>query len=225
MSISAKPEEKPTLDAECFQRLLAAAFVMQSQNGLGKEVAAFEAQMMGMSLRRVAPLFAKTSYPLVAKVRTTHSNMPPRPGVLGASATDVATIKSRRPINDRDADRVAKNIVVRYAKTSQNLPNNRPLKDLKHRRSNNAGLDASVRYTFGKDTAALAADTLVRYGARIAAVANPIRLQGRLLRNHILQRNSSRHSLVLPLRKRTGPAKPHEMYTQGAVSPPSPNLP
>ena len=109
----------------------------------------------------------------MAEVRTIGSKMPPAAEVLGQPQTHAATLNSRRPIDDREADVVAKDVVIRYDRGSKNLPNNRPLKNLKRRRSENAGLQAGVRHTFGTDTASLAADTVVRYGAPLAAGARP----------------------------------------------------
>jgi hypothetical protein len=226
VSISTNSQEKPVLDPESFQRLLAAAFMLQLQNDLRNEkltlegsprvraiqsviqrrtpslrhssrqwsrlkpffaianpklwrtvealaVAAVFCTMISLSLRRVTPLLAEASKAPMAEVRTIGSNMPPAAEVLGHPQTHAATLNSRPPIDDREADIVAKDVVIRYDGGAKNLPNNRPLTDLKRRRSENAGLQTGVRHTFGTDTATLAADTVVRYGAPLAAGARP----------------------------------------------------
>jgi hypothetical protein len=128
--------------------------------------------MIGLSLRRVTPLLAEASKEPMAEVRTIGSNMPPAAGVLGQPQTHAATLNSR-PIDDREANIVAKDVVIRYDGGSKNLPNNRPPKNLKQRPLESAGLQTGVRHTFGTDTATLAADTVVRYGAPLAAGARP----------------------------------------------------
>ena len=164
MSISANSQGKPILDPESFQRLLAAAFMLQLQNDLRNEKLVLEAPprfranqrviqrrtpslrhrspqwsmlkplfaianprlwrtvealavaaafwaRKGLSLRRVTPLLAEASKAPMAEVRTIGSKMPPAAEVLGQPQTHAATLNSRRPIDDREADIVAKDVI------------------------------------------------------------------------------------------------------------------
>jgi hypothetical protein len=221
-------KEKPVLDPESFQRLLAAAFMLQSQNdpcppkpiggghprtfaipGIVQKrtpalrkpslqrsrlkplvqfanprlwrtvetlaVATVFCMMIGVLLRRVSPLRGNPSRPVMAEVRTARSSTPLAAKVLGLSQERVATLSSRRSTDNGEAEVVAKDIVIRYHRPSADLRDNQAPKKLKSSlptlrlRSENTTLQPGVRYTFGIDSAMLAADTVVRYDTGSAA--------------------------------------------------------
>jgi hypothetical protein len=123
--------------------------------------------MIGLSLGRVTPLAQSSRTPL-AEERSTRSNRRPAAEILGSSQTHAATLDSRPTVDDF----VAEDVLIRYPERPKDLHKYRPLKNLRRIGPQNAGSQAGVQYTFGKDTAMLAADTVIRYGLRIAPGAN-----------------------------------------------------
>lgn len=224
-----KPQEKPVLDPESFQRLLAAAFILQPPN-TPRTVASSDADhlrsfpraafvqkrtpsrrrpwwhlsrlilhsksawpmiariaetlaiaavfgaMFGVSIRRVSPRSGDPSLPSVmAKPRTVQFNAFPATKDVAQSQTPVLRVDARRSIDRGEADVVAEDVVTRHLGHSGQIRDDPAAKrltgsDLRARRSraNNKTLPAGVLFSFGTDTDARAADTVVRYGARPA---------------------------------------------------------
>jgi hypothetical protein len=215
-----KSNEKPVLDPENFQRLLAAAFILQGQNPCpanpisGGHTRTFAIQrivqkrtpslrepslhrsmlkplvqtanprmwrtvealavatvfcmMIGASLRRVSPLRANPSRPVMAGIQTARSSTPKVAKVLGLSQEHIGTLNSRRSTHNGEAGVVAKDIIIRYHRPSADLPDRQGAKNLKSSSSPTLRLRSEnshpgVRYSFGMDNAMLAADTVIRY--------------------------------------------------------------
>jgi len=230
-----KSNEKPVLDPESFQRLLAAAFILQGQNdpcpanpisgghtrtfaiqrivqkrtpslsehavhrSLSKPLVQFAnpkmwrtvealavatvfCMMIGVSLRRVSPLRANPSRPVMVGIRTARSSTPKVAKVLGLSQERIGTLNSRRSTDNGEAGIVAKDIIIRYHRPSADLPDSQGAKNLKSSslptlrlRSENTASQPGVRYSFGMDNAMLAADTVIRYdkGSETIRVHDP----------------------------------------------------
>jgi len=230
-----KSNEKPVLDPESFQRLLAAAFILQGQNdpcpanpisgghtrtfaiqrivqkrtpslsehavhrSLSKPLVQFAnpkmwrtvealavatvfCMMIGVSLRRVSPLRANPSRPVMVGIRTARSSTSKVAKVLGLSQERIGTLNSRRSTDNGEAGVVAKDIIIRYHRPSADLPDSQGAKNLKSSslptlrlRSENTASQPGVRYSFGMDNAMLAADTVIRYdkGSETIRVHDP----------------------------------------------------
>jgi hypothetical protein len=230
-----KSNEKPVLDPEGFQRLLAAAFILQGQNdpcpanpisgghtrtfaiqrivqkrtpslrepslhrSMSKPLVQFAnprmwrtletlavatvfCMMIGVSLRRVSPLRANPSRPVMPGIRTARSSMPKVAKVSGLSQERIGTLNSRRSTDNGEAGVVAKDVIIRYHRPSADLPDSQGAKNLKSSslptlrlRSENTASQPGVRYSFGMDNAMLAADTVIRYdkGSETIRVHDP----------------------------------------------------